>query len=79
MDFLFFSVLIGAVIGYVSSRVRGFSPAAGLIGGALLGPLAIFMLLVDSVSGGKTKTCPHCAEKVAVQATLCKYCRSALS
>ncbi|MGP4929760.1 zinc ribbon domain-containing protein, partial [Pseudomonas lundensis] len=25
-------------------------------------------------SAGALKTCPHCAEKVKLQASLCKYC-----
>ena len=79
MDFLVLSALIGGPIGYMCSRVRGFSPLAGVVGGALLGPLAIFMLFVDSVAGNKSKACPKCAEQVAVQAVICKHCRSSLA
>lgn len=72
-------MLIGALIGVAAAQKKGFSIAAGILGGLLLGPLAFLMFLVSGVSKGDTnRKCPHCAEFVKAEATICKHCRQPL-
>lgn len=73
-------MLFGALIGVVASQARGFSLAAGIIGGLLLGPLAVLMFFVSGISPGEAqrRKCPHCAEWVNAEAKICKHCRSPL-
>jgi hypothetical protein len=68
--------LLGALIGVAAAQKKGFSIVAGVIGGLLLGPLAILMFLVSGVSSGdKRRKCPSCAEWVQAAAKVCKHCR----
>lgn len=72
--FLFW-LIIGALIGAYAAQKKGFSVVAGLLGGALLGPLAILMFAVSGVSSGdKQRKCPSCAEWVKAEAKVCKHC-----
>lgn len=73
--FLFWAIL-GALIGYVASQKRGFSPVGGVLGGLLLGPLAVLMFFISGVASAKDggKTCPFCAEQVKADAVVCKHC-----
>jgi|LSQX01.2.fsa_nt_gb hypothetical protein len=69
--------LIGAIIGYMASNRRGFSPVAGILGGLLLGPVALAMFFVSGVTRGeKNIKCPFCAEWIKAEATVCKHCHS---
>jgi phosphotransferase system glucose/maltose/N-acetylglucosamine-specific IIC component len=68
-------ILFGALIGVSASQRRGFGTAAGVIGGMLLGPLAVLMYFVT----GDRIRCPHCAEWVNKKAVICIHCKSALS
>lgn len=63
--------LFGAVIGIAAAQRKGFSMAGGIIGGLLLGPLALLMFLA---SGGTTR-CQHCKEWIHEGATICKHCK----
>jgi hypothetical protein len=63
-------IIVGAVIGMLAASNKGFSIIGGIIGGALLGPLAILMFLC---SNGK-KRCPFCAEWIHKKANMCHYC-----
>lgn len=42
---------IGIVLGYAAARTRGFSVAGGVIAGALLGPLAVVLFVVQGKRG----------------------------
>jgi hypothetical protein len=68
--------LIGALIGISAAQRRGFSVAAGVIGGLLLGPLAFLMYFVSGVGGrdSATRKCPWCAEWIKAEASVCKHC-----
>jgi hypothetical protein len=74
--FLFWA-LIGVLVGISAAQRRGFSVAAGVIGGLLLGPLAFLMYFVSGVTRGDTanRKCPWCAEWIKAEAQVCKHCR----
>ncbi len=72
---IIFWALFGALIGVAAAQRRGFSTAGGIIGGLLLGPLAILMFFAS----GHRKKCPQCAEWVQKKAKLCPHCKSDLS
>ena len=63
-------IIVGGVIGVMAASNKGFSIIGGLIGGAMLGPLAILMFLCSS---GK-KRCPFCAEWIQEKAKHCPHC-----
>ena len=63
-------IIVGVVTGMLAASNKGFSIIGGIIGGALLGPLAILMFLCSS---GK-KLCPFCAEWIQEKAKLCPHC-----
>ena len=70
-----FWALFGALIGVSAAQRRGFSVAAGIIGGLLLGPLAVLMYFVSGVTrGDATRKCPQCAESIKAEAKVCKHC-----
>ena len=70
MGIWLFCAGLGGLIGLSAARVKGLGTAAGLIGGFLLGPLAVLMFLCD----GKKKRCPHCSEWVEKTAIICCHC-----
>lgn len=71
--------LIGALIGVAAAQKKGFSVVGGVLGGLLLGPLAFLMFLVSGISGSDAnRKCPHCAEFVKAEASICKHCRQPL-
>lgn len=73
-------LLLGTLLGIAAAQKRGFSVVAGGLGGLLLGPLAFLMFWVSGVTrGDDSRRCPHCAEFVKVQATICKHCRQLLT
>ena len=77
---LIFWLLLGALIGAYAAQRKGFSMIGGLLGGALLGPLALLMFFVSGISSadGRQRKCPFCAEWVKPEATVCKHCRKEL-
>lgn len=78
MELLFWG-LLGALIGVAAAQKKGFSVVGGLVGGILLGPLAVLMFAVSGVSkGGEQKKCPHCAEWIKPEAKVCKHCQREL-
>jgi phosphotransferase system glucose/maltose/N-acetylglucosamine-specific IIC component len=68
-------LFFGALIGISAAQRRGFSIAGGIIGGLMLGPLAVLMYFV---SEGRIK-CPQCAEFIKKEAKICPHCKSVLS
>lgn len=68
--------LFGALIGVAAAQRKGFSMVTAVIGGLLLGPLAFLMFFISD--GNANKKCPHCAEFVKVEATICKHCKQPL-
>jgi len=67
--------LFGALLGVAAAQKKGFSMAGGIIGGLLLGPLAFLLFFVSGITGSDTqRKCPHCAEFIKAEATVCKHC-----
>lgn len=62
--------LLGALIGGVAARYRGFNEVGGVIIGAILGVLSPLMFLA---SNGK-KRCAQCAEWIETKAKVCPHC-----
>lgn len=72
-----FWMLLGALIGVAAAQKKGFSVVGGIIGGLLLGPLAVLMFGVSG-GGGQRRKCPACAEWIRGAATICKHCHTRL-
>ncbi|WP_293765726.1 hypothetical protein [uncultured Aquitalea sp.] len=69
---LIFWALFGALVGVAAAQKRGFGTAGGIIGGLLLGPLAVLMFFA---SGSRVK-CPACAEWMQKKANICPHCKT---
>lgn len=72
-----FWIVFGALVGGYAAQRKGFSSVAGVVGGALLGPLALLMFAVSGVASASVK-CPFCDEAVKPAAKVCKHCRKDL-
>lgn len=73
------------VMGFLCAGVAAGKGRSGLgwfILGCLFGPLALLCAAMMSRDARQDeldlKTCPHCAEKVQIEAILCKHCHQAL-
>jgi hypothetical protein len=60
-----FWIVLGALIGVAAAQRKGFSVVAGVVGGALLGPLAVLMFFV---SGGMGHTFAEIARQMTERA-----------
>ena len=70
-------LVLGALIGAYAAQRKGFSMLGGVVGGALLGPLALLMFFVSGIGkGDKQKKCPACAEWIKAEATVCRHCKT---
>lgn len=82
MGFLIFCWLIIGVVCAVIAIGKGRSGFGWFILGCIFGPLALLCAAVMSRESRQDdralKTCPHCAEKVQLQAILCKHCHQPL-
>lgn len=69
--------LLGALIGVAAAQKKGFNMVGAVIGGLLLGPLAVLMFFVSGVtkSDANRKKCPFCAEFVKAEAIVCMHCK----
>ena len=64
-------MLFGALVGLSAANRKGFSPAAGVIGGLLLGIFSPLMYLVSP----ERKKCRYCAEWIKKEASICPHCQ----
>jgi hypothetical protein len=82
MGFLIFCWLVVGVLCAVVAIGKGRSGFGWFFLGCIFGPLALLCAAVMSRESRQDerglKTCPHCAEKVQLQATLCKHCHQPL-
>lgn len=76
MGFLFWAGL-GALIGVAAAQRKGWSVAGGLVGGALLGPLAFLLFFVSGVSSSdaQRRKCPNRDEWISRKAKVCPHCQ----
>ncbi len=79
MELLLWSVL-GAAIGHVAARSRGFSLAKGVVVGFLLGGLAVVLFFVPGtvVPDVQRRECPYCADRVKADVRICTSCGALL-
>lgn len=72
------AIFVWILCGVLCSSIASSKHDSGCIGflvGFLLGPLGIILVLL---SGGKTKQCPHCRERIHRDAVKCPKCQSEL-
>jgi hypothetical protein len=75
MAFLIVWTAFGALVGYLAARKRGWSPAAGMLGGVALGVFSPALFAVSGVTReDRSRICPHCAERIRAAAKVCRYC-----
>lgn len=68
-------VVVAGIVGAILAQSKGRNPILWFILCALVPLLVIAVALLPSVvAKGFTKKCPHCAEVVKEDATLCKHC-----
>jgi hypothetical protein len=58
---------------YVAVR-RGHNPLRWAMLGAMLGPIALVVVVLIPTAKVATKVCPDCAESVKVDAAKCRFC-----
>jgi hypothetical protein len=72
-----FCGLIGGAIGATKGRA-----GAGILWGALLGPIGIIISLCltnqKTLDKKTQKKCPNCAERIQKAAKICRYCRTSV-
>lgn len=68
-------IVVAGITGAVLARPKGRSPLLWFILCAVMPLLVIAIALLPKViAKGITKQCPHCAEIIKEDATVCKYC-----
>ena len=77
-------LLLCAVLGGALGAVKGGAQAiaGGILAGLLLGPIGVLVMVIfaliapskEAMERKNTRTCPHCAERIAKAAKRCKHC-----
>lgn len=82
MGFLMFCWLMLGVVCALIAAAKGRSGLGWFILGCLFGPLALLFAAVMSPDKTREESflraCPYCAEKVQMEAVLCKHCQQSL-
>lgn len=83
MLYIFVWLLCGIIAAAIYSN-KGRSGAAAFLVGILLGPIGVVLALLSStdqagltqkqIASGEMKKCPHCAETIRIDASVCRYC-----
>lgn len=67
---------MGAAIGYAAAQHRGYAPMAGIVAGAVMGPLWAWILFaVDGiVQAHERQRCLYCRKWMEPHAIACAHC-----
>ena len=72
--------LLGALIGVSAAQRRRSSVVAGILGGVLLGPLAVLLYWASGLTrSDQRRLCLYCLEWIKADAVVCKHCYRDLS
>jgi hypothetical protein len=70
MEWFIFWLIINCVVGYLIGQQKN-DVATAIVLSILLGPIG---WLIAALSRGNLRKCPHCAEFVKLEATVCRHC-----
>jgi zinc-ribbon domain len=70
MEWFIFWLIINCVVGYLIGQQKN-DIATAIVLSILLGPIG---WLIAGLSKGNLRKCPHCAEFVKPEATVCRHC-----
>jgi hypothetical protein len=75
------TILAGGAIGFAATHSRGYPSQVGIVGGAVLGPLAVwvFSLVYGLAQNYNGNRCTYCRERMNADATACSHCGRSVS
>ena len=70
MEWFIFWLIVNCVVGYLIGQQKN-DVGSAIVVSILLGPIG---WLIAGLSSGNLRKCPHCAEFVKPEATVCRHC-----